>query len=507
MMLSKKEDELSVALESGQIGQWDIDLRIGRLNFSSTVFKLLGLPEDHELDYSNFLMFFCGETSRGRFINCLQSVLELGFPFVEEFKIITTQGIDKWIRVSANPVSEGSQIQKISGTIIDISRYFERFPETSTIFQDAKILLDSTEEMIWSLTEDGTIIRGNSVFTNFFKRILNRIPTSGRKLFTIEKLNRIDVNLFIQTLQEYFNKTLQGYSVSEQVKVMFLNEDFGNWFDIKTRLVQDSYNKQTVVFHMRDISEGKLSELIQETMNEKLVKVNFELDRFVYAVSHDLRAPILAVSGLIDLLNEKLSDKKVNYDCQLIIRHMKKSLSRIDNTVQNILNYSRNIHKLPDYELINLHAIVHQAIENHVNYHKDSHKIIQFITKINTVIPFYSDKYRITVLLTNLISNAIRFQRSDAKKQFVEISFISNEDIGILTVTDNGEGIEDGRLPFIFDMFFRGSAHSEGSGLGLYIVNEIVKAINGSIVVSKNKPYGTKFEIKIPNMQKGFEEW
>ena len=283
-MLSKKEDELSVALESGQIGQWDIDLRIGRLNFSSTVFKLLGLPEDHELDYSNFLMFFCGETSRGRFINCLQSVLELGFPFVEEFKIITTQGIDKWIRVSANPVSEGSQIQKISGTIIDISRYFERFPETSTIFQDAKILLDSTEEMIWSLTEDGTIIRGNSVFTNFFKRILNRIPTSGRKLFTIEKLNRIDVNLFIQTLQEYFNKTLQGYSVSEQVKVMFLNEDFGNWFDIKTRLVQDSYNKQTVVFHMRDISEGKLSELIQETMNEKLVKVNFELDRFVYAV-------------------------------------------------------------------------------------------------------------------------------------------------------------------------------------------------------------------------------
>lgn len=229
--------------------------------------------------------------------------------------------------------------------------------------------------------------------------------------------------------------------------------------------------------------------------NEELRKTNSELDRFVYSVSHDLRAPITSVLGLIHITQNE-QDPELRQQYFLL---MENSLKRLDSFIHDIIDYSRNNRLESQPELIYFDELIEEVAAS-LRYMPDA-STIELIRDFSVDVPFYTDRRRLKVILTNLISNAVRYYNPSQERPYIKFSVRTSEQQALLRVEDNGIGIEEMYLPKIFNMFFRAHQESKGSGLGLYIVKETVKKLEGNIKVHSTINSGTCFYITLPNQR------
>jgi signal transduction histidine kinase len=243
----------------------------------------------------------------------------------------------------------------------------------------------------------------------------------------------------------------------------------------------------------RELEKQRQSELLLQHQNETLIKRNMELDSFVYRVSHDLRAPICTSLGLTDL-----SIKSVNIDeIKTYLNLQNSSLKRLDQFIIEILDYSKNIHSEIVSENINFDQLIDSAFQDY-QYLNNRHIQLEKFLVIHS--PFWNDKLRLKIVFNNLISNAIKFQKTAFENQETEISIYSNEQLAHIIIRDNGIGIREDQKSEVFKMFFRGSNQTTGSGLGMYIVKDCIQKMNGTIDLKSNLNEGTTIEVKIPNL-------
>ncbi|MBK5286063.1 MAG: HAMP domain-containing histidine kinase, partial [Bacteroidia bacterium] len=113
---------------------------------------------------------------------------------------------------------------------------------------------------------------------------------------------------------------------------------------------------------------------------------------------------------------------------------------------------------------------------------------------------FYSDNNRIRIVLSNLISNSIRYKDAGKENPFVNINVTADEHFAKIVVEDNGIGIRKEQQDKVFNMFYRVSEQSVGSGLGLYIVKETIEKLKGEISIDSKPGVGTKILVMIPNL-------
>jgi two-component sensor histidine kinase len=231
--------------------------------------------------------------------------------------------------------------------------------------------------------------------------------------------------------------------------------------------------------------------------NEELNKINSELDRFVYSVSHDLRAPLSSLLGLIKICNDLVPNNDAGV--KNILEMMQLSVNKLDVFIGAILDYSRNSRKeiLPSY--IDFNKII-QDVRESLNHVKTEHEYVMQID-IKEDSPFYSDEHRIAVILNNLISNAMKYLDAKKKECFIRISVLADVEKCQLTIEDNGIGIDRPSQQKVFEMFYRAAETSTGSGLGLYIVKETIQKLNGSIKLDSELSKGTKIQIELPNLR------
>lgn len=232
----------------------------------------------------------------------------------------------------------------------------------------------------------------------------------------------------------------------------------------------------------------------RETENQELKTANYELDRFVYSTSHDLRAPLNSMLGLIEIAKDDTTEDITREHLKMLNRSAKK----LDGFICDILDYSRNSRMQVNMELINFSELLNDVTEN-LKFIGDNNRTIEFIVEISDETSIYSDKNRLITILGNLISNAIRYQNPQIPNPFVRIKIDIFQTETTIIIEDNGIGISEEVHSKIFDMFYRVSHESVGSGLGLYIVKEAVNKLNGEIKVQSKIGAGTTFSIKIPN--------
>ncbi len=147
---------------------------------------------------------------------------------------------------------------------------------------------------------------------------------------------------------------------------------------------------------------------------------------------------------------------------------------------------------------VDFKAIIAQAITNLRNL-EGAHRI-EIKTTIEGYIPFYSDADQLAVIFSNLISNSIKFQHVHEAHPRLEMHIEIDKNKGVFTFKDNGIGIPKENLTKVFDMFFRAPGNAaDGSGLGLYIVKEIVRKMKGKIFADSVVSEGSKFVIELPN--------
>jgi PAS domain S-box-containing protein len=255
---------------------------------------------------------------------------------------------------------------------------------------------------------------------------------------------------------------------------------------------QAGRNRVAVMF--LNITERKQIEAAIKLKNEELIKANAELDRFVYSASHDLRAPIASLLGLIGVAR---AEKDMD-NMGLLLDMQERSLNKLDNFIHDIVSYSRNNRVNVETTAIDFKVMIEGIFEQ--LYYMDEFNRIERRIVVPGDLKFWGDGKRIAVILNNLISNAIKYADSERKNSFVEVSVDNSEKGVIICVSDNGEGIAKDYLPKIFDMFFRATQRSTGSGIGLYIVNEIVHKMEGTIEVTSVKGEGSKFMVTLPNL-------
>jgi signal transduction histidine kinase/uncharacterized protein YihD (DUF1040 family) len=230
-----------------------------------------------------------------------------------------------------------------------------------------------------------------------------------------------------------------------------------------------------------------------EEKNVELQRVNRELDQFVYSISHDLRAPLTSVMGLVELLRlEEDQNRKEN-----LYNMMVKSLKRLDSFIHDILDYSRNSRLEIKNDQINLEEVVHDILDSLEFTNKEID--FKYDIAIEGEYSICTDQRRVKVILNNLISNAVKYLDPNKENRKIQIKAKIGKSEFEISVIDNGIGIDEKHIDKVFNMFYRATEISKGSGLGLYIVGETVKVMNGQIKLNSIKEMGTTVTIQLPN--------
>lgn len=222
----------------------------------------------------------------------------------------------------------------------------------------------------------------------------------------------------------------------------------------------------------------------------ELEKTNDELNRFIYSISHELRAPLVSVIGIVNLVKmEGLYNSSGEY-WELI----ETCSSKLDYYIQKTLQYYKNNKNAAEPTEVNFSQLIRELIDMYAYANKET----QFTVNIDQEVPFKGDLFRIEVILGNLISNAIKYQKVSEPNKKVNIEVEVSRELAHISITDNGMGILTEHLEKIFTQFFKSKVH-HGSGLGLFIVKEALNKIDGRIAVSSDIDHGTTFKITIPN--------
>jgi signal transduction histidine kinase len=234
------------------------------------------------------------------------------------------------------------------------------------------------------------------------------------------------------------------------------------------------------------------SEQLLTQQNEQLSQANAELDQFAYSVSHDLRAPLSSILGLINVYDLSKNEEEKTHIISLIKNRVKK----LDEFIRDILNHSRNMRLQVSYETVYPCLLVQEVLAQ-LNHMKDfgKQKIENLIPKSFTI---ETDRNRLQIILSNLISNAVKYYDPAKPEPYIRIEADKNKTHWTLTVADNGIGIEDDHVKNLFTMFYRAHAHGEGSGLGLYIVHEICRKMGGKVSVKSQYGEGSEFTVTLP---------
>lgn len=262
----------------------------------------------------------------------------------------------------------------------------------------------------------------------------------------------------------------------------------------QTFLLSQRVSSTFNTFENINVTLSEKNEKIEE-QNIHLQRLNDELDLFVYRTSHDLRAPLASVLGLINLA--KIEDDKTKLDYYFELQE--KTLWKLENFVNDLLIYSRNTRLEIGKEKIDFNRLVEDSLQLHT--HLGNYEKIEKIVKIDQQHAFISDAKRISVILNNLISNAIRYSNPYQHAPYLSVSVFTDVQKAVVEVSDNGLGIAPKHIPKIFDMFYRGDATAKGSGLGLFIVKDTVTKLHGTIKVTSEVNQGTTFKITLPNLK------
>ncbi len=245
----------------------------------------------------------------------------------------------------------------------------------------------------------------------------------------------------------------------------------------------------------------------EETLNKavnNIESLNKLKNHFIINMSHELKTPITVINSVMQLTKYKRND----YDNYLItsknIKLVESNCQRLLKLINNLIDLekidSQDVHVI--LENVNIVEVIEDTVLSVVPYAKAKNIEIVFDTVEEEII-MAIDKNKVERIVLNLLSNAIKYSKDIG---FVEIKIDVYKNNMVLTVEDNGVGIEEENIDKIFDRFVRLddslTRRNEGTGIGLSIVKAFVECHNGSIKVDSTKNIGTKFTISIPMVAK-----
>jgi len=234
---------------------------------------------------------------------------------------------------------------------------------------------------------------------------------------------------------------------------------------------------------------------ITERMNreKELMNRNFELDSFVYRASHDLKAPLNSIMGLINIIRD---EEDVN-TILTYVQMMDKSVSKLDAFIKQLTQFSQDARLQVVRKPIDLNEMITEIWQD-LRY-MDNAERVKLDLEIQQDGEFFSDPVRLAIVCNNIVSNSIKYQDLSKPESSLIVKINSNAEKATLYFEDNGLGISKEHQEKVFELFFRASVQATGSGLGLYITYNAVEKLGGRIDINSEFGVGTAFTLHIPN--------
>jgi PAS domain S-box-containing protein len=405
---------------------------------------------------------------------------------------------DNWFEVRISPVIEAD------GSITTIAMYSQNITERKTSEAALRESEEKYRTVIESATDSIIIIKKGIV------QYVNPLMIQISGYSEAELLGKPFIDFVTPKdkarVIEYYQKRTRGEEAPATYEVS-TNKKNGEeiFFEITVTAFTYMGEGAELVF-LHDITERKLIEhrilKINEELEERvelrtqqLASANKELEAFAYSVSHDLRAPLRAISGFAKILTEDYAEK-IEDEGQRICGVIQNETSRMGQLIDDLLSFSRLSKTSMKTAPSDMNALVLQMFEETKKQYQD--KQVNFI--MGNLLPATFDISLMRQVWVNLISNAFKFS---SKKEIIEIEIGSYKKPGeiIYFIKDNGAGFDMKYIDKLFGVFQR--LHTviefQGTGVGLAIVQRIIYRHGGRIWAEGELNKGAKFIFSIPD--------
>lgn len=400
------------------------------------------------------------------------------------------------ISLSLSPIKDGDGniigITKISRDITEVKEAAEALHRTQHIYKTIASNIPGTIICLFDKDYKYKLIEGE---------MLEKLGFSKEKLLN-RKISEVIPDKFDE-VSKNLEKAFKGEIYSEERKMLE--------YDLLSRYVplKDEDGKVfSVMVVVVDISALKRAQRNSEELNANLEKIvssrtqqldaaNKELEAFSYSVSHDLRAPLRAISGYSKILEE---DYGVNFDAEgkRIIEAIVNNSKRMGQLIDDLLNFSKMARTGIYVLTINMTSIVQECLNELMrDIPADSYKIIAD----KNLPEVKADAAMIKQVWLNLIGNALKYSSKKAQPE-IEIGHRKEGKMRVYFVRDNGAGYNMDYADKLFGVFQRLHSHEEfeGTGVGLALVNRIITKHNGKVWGEGEEGKGATFYFSLPNI-------
>lgn len=407
--------------------------------------------------------------------------------FEDEGWRVKKTGEEIWANGVLTPVLKDGKLIGFTKVVLDLTRRKNLEDELRISEMKARLFVEGVKDYaIFFLTPDGNIASWNQGAERLKGYKKEEVLGKHFSLFYTEEALKSGFPQY-----ELVEAAKQGRFEDEGWRVRSDGTVF--WANV---VITPIYNKDLLIGFSkitRDVTNKvKNEELMRK--NKMLLKINTDLDNFIYTASHDLKAPIANLEGLIFLLSKRIQGRLSDEE-QKILNMMKQSIEKLRRTIDDLKEITKAQKGLDDkMEEISITSVLEEVKSDIENMIQEADA--QFIESLEvTKIRFA--KANLRTILYNLISNAVKYRSPDRPLNIVIKTYALDSEIA-LSISDNGLGLSENQQSKLFMMFKRFHSNTEGTGIGLYIIKRIVENAGGHIETQSELDKGTTFTIFFP---------
>lgn len=498
--LAERENFLSSIIEQTPVSTWIANAEGTQIHVNEACLKLFGV-EDASLGLGKYNILKDETIQDKPFFKDIQAVFTEGkvARFSGEYNVSHVKHVDIPTGKNIHLVATIFPIKNAKGEVThavvqheDITERIRSEKALRTSEEQLRMITDSLPVLISYIDANEVYKFVNKAYTAWFNKpkeeILNK---SIREL--IGEVAYETIIPFVRRAMMGEEVHFEGFMAYEKVPTRYTSASFVPHFE----------NGKTVgcfalVFDISSLKEHQ-KQLVEK--NEELVRINNDLDNFIYAASHDLKSPIVNLEGLILTIDRTLQAKldereqKLFGMMQTSIRKLKSTITYLSDVAKVTKNPEENTETIHIPELI---EDVKADIEHQIQQAQPTIIEEYNVTEIDFV------KENLKSIIYNLLSNAIKY-RSPERPLFIKISTYEDEKFLVFTIKDNGLGMKANQQSKLFTLFKRLHTHVEGTGIGLYIVKRIIENTGGKITVESIINEGSTFKVYLPKRSRRIE--
>lgn len=494
----ENEQKLKIALRTGKLGSWQLDLVTNALECSSQMKVNFGLAFEDDISYQRLLGLIHPDDQK-KVQQAVQEAIISRTDFDLEFRNIWPDGTLHWLMARGRAIySSNGYPQKLIGVTLDLSdrKLTEQALQKSE--ERLRVALEAARLGMWYWELDTDIL----TWTNQCKALfgLSADATMSYPIF-LNSLHPDDRQRTNEAVERSI-KLQQDYDIEYRT---IWPDGTLHWLAAKGNCVYDAMGQPIRMLGVvLDITERKRTEEeLQQTtqdlisLNQELTEAtailqerNQELDQFVYIVSHDLKAPLRAISNLSQWIVDDIGDI-LPPENQQQMQLLQDRVTRMENLIDGLLNYSRINRTDTATEIVDTQHLLEEIIDSLAPPESFTIEIQSKLPRLNT------PRLPLSQVFANLISNAIKHHgRTDGKVT------ISAKELGKFyqfAVADNGKGIAPEHQEKVFAIFQTvGNESKNNTGIGLAIVKKLVEKHGGKITLESQLGQGTTFRFTWP---------